>query len=104
MKFDVVRAWKDALYRKNLSSEELATLPACPAGDFELTDADLEAVQGGWEQQRECCCEREECETNITAAFGNNACFSFAGACTQNTAAAQQAQQGDEGSSLLRVL
>ena len=102
MKFDVVRAWKDALYRKNLSSEELATLPACPAGDFELTDADLEAVQGGWEQQRECCCEREEREqTNITAAFGNNACFSFAGACTQTpaAAAAQQDHGNGDGSS-----
>jgi len=46
MKFDVVRAWKDAIHRKSLGSEELATLPECPADELELTDADLEAVQG----------------------------------------------------------
>jgi len=80
MKFDVVRAWKDATYRKSLSSEELATLPECPAGNLELTDADLEAVQGGWDQHEGC--EREVHETNITAAFGNQACVSFAGNCT----------------------
>lgn len=61
MKSNVVRAWKDATYRKNLSRAELATLPLCPAGDFELTDADLDAVHGGWDQgcqhERECCSE-----------------------------------------------
>ena len=93
MKFDVVRAWKDEKYCKSLSSEELATLPVCPSGEFELTDVDLQAVQGGWDQQNECCCERDECETDITAAFGNNACFSFAGACTQTPAAAAAAKE-----------
>ncbi|TMC19290.1 MAG: mersacidin/lichenicidin family type 2 lantibiotic [Chloroflexi bacterium] len=45
---NTVRAWKDEMYRKRLSSEEQAMLPVCPAGALELTDADLEAVQGGW--------------------------------------------------------
>jgi mersacidin/lichenicidin family type 2 lantibiotic len=46
MNFDVVRAWKDATYRASLSAEEQALLPASPAGEFELSEADLEAVQG----------------------------------------------------------
>jgi mersacidin/lichenicidin family type 2 lantibiotic len=46
MKFDIVRAWKDASYRQGLSEEELAQLPMNPAGEIELTDADLETVNG----------------------------------------------------------
>jgi mersacidin/lichenicidin family type 2 lantibiotic len=46
MKFDIVRAWKDESYRSSLSSEELAMLPANPAGAFELSDAELEAIHG----------------------------------------------------------
>jgi mersacidin/lichenicidin family type 2 lantibiotic len=46
MKFDIVRAWKDASYRHSLSEEELALLPSNPAGEIELTDADLETVNG----------------------------------------------------------
>ena len=84
MKLDVVRAWKDALYRHSLSCEELATLPACPAGDFELTDADLQAIQGGWRQEQEQeCCEREERETNMTG-VGFGICLSFVGNCLNN--------------------
>jgi mersacidin/lichenicidin family type 2 lantibiotic len=47
MKIDIVRAWKDDAYRQSLSSEELAMLPENPVGEFELTEADLEAVYGG---------------------------------------------------------
>lgn len=47
MKFDVVRAWKDEAYRQSLSKEQLQTLPANPAGFLELTDDELETVQGG---------------------------------------------------------
>lgn len=45
MKFDIVRAWKDEAYRRKLSNEQRATLPANPAG--ELTDAEMEMVCGG---------------------------------------------------------
>jgi len=48
MNFTIVRDWKDAVYHKILSSEKQETLPECPTGAFELTEADLEAVQGGW--------------------------------------------------------
>jgi mersacidin/lichenicidin family type 2 lantibiotic len=47
MKFDIVRAWKDEAYRQSLDAEELQALPANPAGALELTDEDLEMVQGG---------------------------------------------------------
>jgi mersacidin/lichenicidin family type 2 lantibiotic len=45
MKFDVIRAWKDAMYRASLSAEAQA-LPASPAGELELNEAALEAVHG----------------------------------------------------------
>jgi len=44
---DVIRAWKDAGYRQNLSAAERANLPAHPAGMIELTDANLGVVSGG---------------------------------------------------------
>ncbi|MGH2508614.1 MAG: mersacidin/lichenicidin family type 2 lantibiotic [Ktedonobacteraceae bacterium] len=47
--FDIVRAWKDAEYRSNLSEEALALLPQHPAGLVELTDEALDDLiaQGG---------------------------------------------------------
>ncbi len=45
MKLDIVRAWKDEVYRQTLSEEQLNSLPANPAG--ELDDAELAAVCGG---------------------------------------------------------
>jgi mersacidin/lichenicidin family type 2 lantibiotic len=44
---DIVRAWKDADFRAELSVEELALLPGNPAGLIELTDEALEDVVGG---------------------------------------------------------
>jgi mersacidin/lichenicidin family type 2 lantibiotic len=44
---DVIRAWKDADYRRSLSDAERASLPANPAGRIELTAADLQVVSGG---------------------------------------------------------
>ncbi len=48
MKIDqIVRAWKDQKYRRNLSTVEQAELPAHPSGMIELRDADLGVVSGG---------------------------------------------------------
>jgi mersacidin/lichenicidin family type 2 lantibiotic len=47
---NIVRAWKDETYRQSLSVEEQAMLPASPAGEIELTEAQLEAVFGGWDE------------------------------------------------------
>lgn len=51
MKCDIVRAWKDHTYRDQLNEEQLSQLPANPAGDLELSEADLASVYGGdgWE-------------------------------------------------------
>jgi mersacidin/lichenicidin family type 2 lantibiotic len=49
--FDIIRAWKDPGYRNNLSGDELAMLPANPAGSIELTDDLLESVAGGKEEE-----------------------------------------------------
>ena len=43
---NIVRAWKDAAYRQSLSAEEQAIVPANPAGEIELTDAELQAIYG----------------------------------------------------------
>ena len=47
MKLDIVRAWKDESYRQSLSEEQLGLLPVNPAGELELSEADLEIVFGG---------------------------------------------------------
>ena len=44
---DIIRAWKDEEYRLSLTEEQRALLPDNPAGLLELSDADLEGVQGG---------------------------------------------------------
>jgi len=52
---DIVRAWKDAEFRAELSPEERALLPENPAGLVELTDEALESVIGG-EDVSSCAC------------------------------------------------
>lgn len=46
MNIDIARAWKNALYRETLTSEELTQLPENPIGTLELTDEDLISVDG----------------------------------------------------------
>lgn len=46
MRFDIVRAWKDEDYRQSLSEEQRSLLPANPAGEIELTDAELQDAFG----------------------------------------------------------
>ena len=48
---DIIRAWKDPGYRHNLSGEELARMPANPAGTIELTDDLLDQVAAGQEEE-----------------------------------------------------
>lgn len=43
---DIVRAWKDAGYRRSLSAEQLQRLPGNPAGPSQLTEEEL-MVAGG---------------------------------------------------------
>jgi mersacidin/lichenicidin family type 2 lantibiotic len=44
--FDSVRSWKDPRYRRNLSVQQLQTLPQHPAGSATLTDQELKAASG----------------------------------------------------------
>jgi len=44
---DVVRGWKDEDYRLSLGDAGQSLLPDHPAGLIELTDADLNGVDGG---------------------------------------------------------
>jgi mersacidin/lichenicidin family type 2 lantibiotic len=46
-KTDVIRSWKDPLYRSTLTAEELNQLPTHPAGVLELEDQQLRAISGG---------------------------------------------------------
>lgn len=46
-KQNVIRAWKDARYRRSLSAAELEAMPAHPAGGIQMDDASLDAVFGG---------------------------------------------------------
>lgn len=44
---DIIKAWKDENYRSNLSSNEQELLPENPAGTIELSDSEMESVDGG---------------------------------------------------------
>lgn len=58
---DVIRAWKDQVYRESLTPEQWAVLPANPAGMVELSDSDLGAadVAGAdtWHAASMGCCD-----------------------------------------------
>jgi mersacidin/lichenicidin family type 2 lantibiotic len=45
-KDDLIRAWKDPMYRSTLGAAELGALPAHPAGIIELRDDDLRSAGG----------------------------------------------------------
>ncbi len=45
-KADVIRAWKDPLYRASLSTEERDLLPLHPSGLMELDDEQLRSISG----------------------------------------------------------
>ncbi|HEY0512221.1 MAG TPA: mersacidin/lichenicidin family type 2 lantibiotic [Thermoanaerobaculia bacterium] len=46
-KLDLIRAWKDPVYRSSLSAEERAQLPGHPSGIIEITDEHLQVTSGG---------------------------------------------------------
>jgi mersacidin/lichenicidin family type 2 lantibiotic len=45
-KADVIRAWKDPLYRASLTAEERAQLPDHPSAFVELEDEQLKLTSG----------------------------------------------------------
>ena len=46
MNADLIRAWKDEMYRDGLTAEQLAAMPANPAGVLELSEDELAGVDG----------------------------------------------------------
>ncbi len=46
-RIDIIRVWKDEKYRASLSPDQLAALPANPAGPMEIRDEELEMAGGG---------------------------------------------------------
>ena len=44
---NIIRAWKDEDFRATLSAAQRKLLPENPAGDIQLSDADLRGVVGG---------------------------------------------------------
>ena len=44
---EIIRNWKDEDFRKNLTPEQYAKLPKNPSGEVELSEADLNDVEGG---------------------------------------------------------
>jgi mersacidin/lichenicidin family type 2 lantibiotic len=49
---NVIRAWKDEEYRLSLTEAERALLPQHPAGLVELSEGEMDLVDGGCS----CCC------------------------------------------------
>jgi mersacidin/lichenicidin family type 2 lantibiotic len=45
----IIEAWRDEEYRETLDSETRALLPENPAGEIELSEANLAEVNGGSE-------------------------------------------------------
>jgi mersacidin/lichenicidin family type 2 lantibiotic len=64
---NIIRAWKDPVYRNGLSAAERAALPANPAGSIELSDADLGKVAGGYHLPQTYGCNTMLCPTSPIA-------------------------------------
>jgi mersacidin/lichenicidin family type 2 lantibiotic len=80
MEFDIVRAWKDASYRQGLSPEQQALVPASPVGDFELSEAELDAINGGAQGGSLVGCQFTGGDESQCPTFGdpNGSCRTFA--------------------------
>lgn len=45
---DIIRAWKDELFRKSLTSNQHVLLPEHPAGEIVLSETEMDLVNGGF--------------------------------------------------------
>lgn len=69
--FDVIRAWEDPEYRKSLSPEDRAKLPANPVGEIELTEDELTHIMGTQNSGNSTGCNTATCTRGNSA----NPCF-----------------------------
>jgi mersacidin/lichenicidin family type 2 lantibiotic len=44
---DIIRAWRDEEYRESLNEEQRAALPESPVGPIDLSEEELNGVEGG---------------------------------------------------------
>ena len=77
---EIIRAWKDPVYRAGLDASTQADLPAHPAGEIELTDDELGRVVGGG---RTVCGSHHSCPSTNTRTVGGSDCCAtgLAGYC-----------------------
>lgn len=76
---DVVRAWRDPIYRSSLSAEEQEALPEHPSGIITLSDPQMGQVNGGT-YTPVCAVTAVICNT-ITMTVCNGSCSSFSVGC-----------------------
>ena len=62
--FDIVRAWKDQDYLESLSEDQRSALPENPAGVIDMTDKEIESLNGASFASWLCNC------TNIRRVMG----------------------------------
>lgn len=60
------RAWKDQSYRDSLTPEQLKNLPPNPAGEVELSEAELEKVVGGGKVTSAACFKGDKSSPNTS--------------------------------------
>ena len=70
----VIRAWRDEEYREELSATDQASLMASPIGEIELSDAELEGVDGGTVSSPVCTIITISIITYLSIASPNHAC------------------------------
>ena len=73
---NIIRAWKDPVYRNSLSESERAALPPNPAGAIEISDADLGRVAGGIVPGSSI-----NCPTNVTCGLCSLDCYTNVFTC-----------------------
>ncbi|HEY1348255.1 MAG TPA: mersacidin/lichenicidin family type 2 lantibiotic [Ktedonobacteraceae bacterium] len=79
MELDIIRVWKDASYRQSLNPEQLAQVPHSPVGDFELSVAELDAINGGNQGGSLVGCQFTGGDKGQCPTFGdpNGSCHTF---------------------------
>jgi mersacidin/lichenicidin family type 2 lantibiotic len=65
---DIIRVWKDPVYRSTLGAQELAALPPNPAGAVELTEQDLSGDAASGSLKFSYCI----CTTSIICPFSHD--------------------------------
>ena len=71
---DIIRAWKDEEYRNSLSEEQRNQLPENPAGIVKLSDAEMEALAGGFAPMFDLAAKKPKTKTKTIAGIVECSC------------------------------